>query len=59
MHTAGVPPIAPLEWSIVMNTPGRDSEYERELKKSAPNKMDTIEDIIDFIANSGAYEPLG
>lgn len=59
MHTAGVPPIAPLEWSIVMNTPGRDTEYERELRKSAPNKMDTIEDIIDFIANSGAYEPLG
>lgn len=59
MHTAGIPPIAPLEWSIVMNTPGRDTKYERELKASAPNKMDKIEDIIDFISNSGAYEPIG
>ena len=59
MHTAGVPPIAPLEWSIVMNTPGRDSAYARELIASAPNKMDKIEDIIDFIANSGAYESIG
>ena len=59
MHTAGVPPIPPLEWSIVMNSAERDSEYSKKLKASAPNKMDTIEDIIDFIANSGAYEPLG
>ena len=59
MHTAGIPPLAPLEWSIVMNTPGRNSKNERLLQESAPNKMDTIEDIIDFIANSGAYEPLG
>lgn len=59
MHTAGVPPIPPLEWSIVMNSVERDSEYSRKLRASSPNKMDTIEDIIDYIANSGAYEPLG
>ena len=59
MHTAGVPPIPPLEWSIVMNSIERDSEYSRKLRASSPNKMDTIEDIIDYIANSGAYEPLG
>ena len=59
MHTAGIPPIPPLEWSIAMNTPGRNSEAARKLRESAPNKMDTIEDIIDYIANSGAYEPLG
>lgn len=59
MHTAGVPPIPPLEWSIVMNSVERDTEYSRKLRASSPNKMDTIEDIIDYIANSGAYEPLG
>lgn len=59
MHTAGIPPIPPLEWSIAMNTPGRDTEASRKLRESAPNKMDTIENIIDYIANSGEYEPLG
>jgi len=59
MHTAGIPPIPPLEWSIAMNTSERDSETSRKLRESSPNKMDTIEDIIEYIANSGAYEPLG
>lgn len=59
MHTAGIPPIPPLEWSIVMNTPGRYTEASRKLRESAPNKMDTIENIIDYIADSGEYEPLG
>lgn len=59
MHTTGIPPIPPLEWSIVMNTPQRDSEASHKLRESAPNKMDTIEDIIDYISNSGTYEPLG
>lgn len=59
MHTAGIPPIPPLEWSIVMNTSGRDSDAARKLRESSPNKMDTIDDIIDYISNSGAYEPLG
>jgi CubicO group peptidase (beta-lactamase class C family) len=59
MHTAGIPPIPPLEWSIVMNTPQRHSEASRKLRENAPNKMDKIEYIIDYIANSGAYEPLG
>lgn len=59
MHTTGLPPVAPLEWSIVMNTPGRNSKAERALIASSPNKMDKIEDIIDFISNSGVYKPLG
>ena len=59
MHTAGLPPIPPLEWSIVMNTPERNNKSDTELKNSAPNKMDKIEDIIDFISNSGSYTPLG
>lgn len=59
MHTTGIPPLPPLEWSIVMNSDGRDSEDCQRLRESAPNKMDTIEDIIDYISNSDAYKPLG
>lgn len=59
MHTSGIPPIPPLEWSIAMNTQERDSEELRQLRASAPNQMDTIEDIIAYIGESGAYEPLG
>ena len=59
MHTTGIPPIPPMEWSIVMNTLGRDSSSSRKLKESAPNKMDTIDKIIEYISESDAYEPLG
>ena len=58
MHTAGIPPMEPLEWSIAVNTPGRDSDWARQLKKTAPNKMDTIEQIIAYIAE-GKYQTLG
>ena len=58
MHTTGIPPMEPLEWSIAVNTPGRDSAWARELQKTAPNKMDTIEHIIDYIAE-GRYPTLG
>ena len=27
-HTSGIPPMEPLEWSIAMNTPGRDDDEE-------------------------------
>ena len=59
MHTAGVPPIAPLEWSIVMNTPERSSVSSEYLKKTAPNKMETIDQVIGYISDSHDYEPLG
>ena len=58
MHTAGIPPMEPLEWSIAINTPGRDSEWAREMKRTAPNKMETIEQVIDYIANC-PYPTLG
>ena len=49
-HTAGIPPMEPLEWSIAMNSLGRDSEWIRNMRASAPNPMDRIEQIIDYIA---------
>ncbi len=58
-HTAGIPPMEPLEWSIAMNSPGRrESDWLREMKRTAPNAMATIGQIIDYIANCG-YRTLG
>lgn len=58
MHTAGIPPMEPLEWSIAANTPGRNTPAAVKLRETMPNKMDTIENIIDYIA-SGPYPTLG
>lgn len=58
MHTAGIPPMEPLEWSIALNTPGRDSDWVRRMKASSPNQMDKIEQIIDYISNC-PYQTLG
>lgn len=58
MHRAGIPPMEPLEWSIVKNSAERDTEYRRELLRTAPNQMDKIEHIVDYIS-AGGYEPLG
>ncbi|MBQ9010072.1 MAG: serine hydrolase [Clostridia bacterium] len=51
MHTAGIPTMEPLEWSIAMNTPGRDSDEDRKLRETAPNAMDSIDQIIEYIAS--------
>ena len=58
MHRAGIPPMEPLEWSIAMNSVRRDSEWYRVMRKTSPNKMDKIEQIVDYIT-AGDYEPLG
>ncbi len=59
MHTTGIPPMEPLEWSIVMNTPPeRESKWREELMRSSPNQMDTIDQIIDYVAQ-GRYPTLG
>ncbi|MBR5390247.1 MAG: beta-lactamase family protein [Clostridia bacterium] len=58
-HTAGIPPMEPLEWSIAMNTPERrESDWTRAMKATAPNKMNTIDQIVDYIAQ-GRYPTLG
>ena len=59
MHTAGIPPMEPLEGSIAMNSEGRsENDWLREMKRTAPNNMETIDEIIDYIAHCG-YNTLG
>ena len=59
MHTAGIPPMEPLEWSIAMNSEGRsENDWLHEMKRTAPNNMETIDEIIDYIAHCG-YNTLG
>ena len=58
-HTAGIPPMEPLEWSIAVNSPGRDeSEWAQSMRRSAPNRMDRIEHIIEYVS-ACPYETLG
>ncbi len=59
MHTAGIPPIEPLEWSIAMHlSPERHSDWATTLQKTAPNPFSTIDQVIDYIATL-PYETLG
>lgn len=58
MHRAGLPPMQPLEWSIAMNSIEPDSQWYRHMLKTAPNKMDRIEQVVDYIAE-GRYTTLG
>ncbi len=50
-HTAGIPPMEPLEWSIAVNSVNRSGEWIDAMRQSAPNPMATIEQIIDYIAH--------
>ena len=59
MHTAGIPPMEPLEWSIAMNSVDRsESPWLLSMRRTSPNQMDRIEHIIDYIAHCG-YRTLG
>ena len=57
-HNAGIPPMEPLEWSIAMNSPGREGEWISAMRASSPNQMDTIDQIIDYIAHC-PYKTVG
>lgn len=50
MHTSGIPPMEPLEWSIAVNSVNRQSEWITAMRESAPSSMSTIDQIIDYIA---------
>lgn len=59
MHTSGIPPMEPLEWSIAMHaSPSRNDDWVVRMRETAPNPMDTIDQIIDYIATCG-YPSLG
>lgn len=59
MHTAGIPPMEPLEWSIAMNSVDRsESEWLVTMRRTSPNQMDKIEHILDYIATC-SYKFLG
>ena len=58
LHRAGIPPMEPLEWSIAMNSEERDSEWLHYMRETAPNKMDKIDQIVDYISE-GRYPTLG
>lgn len=48
-HTSGIPPMEPLEWSIAVNSINRSGEWIDAMRDSAPNAMDRIGQIIDYI----------
>lgn len=50
MHTSGIPPMEPLEWSIAMNSVNRQSEWIDRMRATSPNSMSTIQQIIEYIA---------
>ncbi|MGN0778332.1 MAG: serine hydrolase domain-containing protein [Aristaeellaceae bacterium] len=50
-HTSGIPPMEPLEWSIAVNSVNRSGEWIDAMRQSAPNPMNTIDQIITYIAN--------
>ena len=77
MHTAGIPPMEPLEWSIAMNSVERfpnlpeenvgkksyaaideSDKWALEMRRTSPNQMDKIEQVIDYIANC-SYKTIG
>ena len=59
MHTAGIPPMEPLEWSIAMNSENRrESEWLTHMRKTAPNRMETIGQVLDYVAHC-PYHTLG
>ncbi|HIU16283.1 MAG TPA: beta-lactamase family protein [Candidatus Ventricola intestinavium] len=59
MHTAGIPPMEPLEWSIAMNSPDRgESPWLNQMRSTAPNAMKTLDQVMDYIAQCG-YAPVG
>lgn len=58
MHTSGIPPMEPLEWSIAVNSVGRTGAWIESMRASAPNAMATIDQVIDYIAHC-PYKTVG
>ena len=59
MHTAGIPPMEPLEWSIAMNTKDHaPGAWLDAMRAGAPNGMSTIDQVLEYIA-ACPYHTLG
>lgn len=50
-HTSGIPPMEPLEWSIAMNSHRKETDWIRAMRRSAPNSMCTIRQVMDYISS--------
>lgn len=61
MHTTGLPPLPTLGWSMTHNTPDDPwgVEANGRWRADAQYKVDKLQDIIDYIATSGDFKPLG
>jgi len=53
-HTAGIPPLNPMNWSLVQHTLGRSGPWVEKMRASAPNDMATIEQVIAYLATCKA-----
>lgn len=51
-HTAGLPPMNPMNWSLVRHTLGRSGPWAEAMRASAPNDMATIEQVIAYISEN-------
>lgn len=60
-HRTGLPPLPTLSWSMACNTPAEPwlEEYVKAYQKDAKSRVERVEDILDYIANSGDFRPLG
>ncbi len=60
-HRTGLPPLPTLSWSMACNTPVEPwtAELAKTIQKDARSRVERVEDIIDYIANSGDFRPLG
>ena len=58
MHQTGLPPLPPLEWSIAMNSIQDDSLWYRHMLETAPNEMNKIEHIVQYLSK-GNYQLIG
>lgn len=60
-HTTGIPPLPILEWSLALNTPPEtyNSAYYDKILAVADNRMETLDEMLAYLADPAHYEALG
>ncbi len=60
-HTAGLPPLPTLSWSMKWNTPDDpwETETAERIRAGAGYRVDKVQDITDYIAAGEGFEILG